>query len=88
LGATASYKGDQVAVVRSLEFEGVGGKPHPTEVDARWRVVQSSSGPLLQVSTFGSDERESEPKVSQTIQLDREVASQLAEVIRSVFGDI
>lgn len=62
-------------------------RPHPTEVDCRWQVVRASSGPaLFQLSTYGSDARVSEPKVSQTIQIDEAVARELVDNLRTTFG--
>lgn len=63
-------------------------KPHPTEVECGYRRVTSSSGDLLQLSTYGSDSRQSEKKTSQTLQLDRERAAELITIIRAVFPDL
>ncbi len=41
---------------------------------------------LLQLSTYGSDQRMSHKKVSQTLQLDRERALELADIIRRAFS--
>lgn len=60
---------------------------HPTEVDCEVRHVAGADGQrLLQLSTFGSAHRVSEPKVSQTIQLDRESALRLRDEIDTAFG--
>lgn len=60
---------------------------HPTEVDSEVREVEVADGEkLIQLSTFGSDQRASEPKVSQTIQMDKEVALELRSLIDRVFG--
>ena len=40
---------------------------------------------LFQLSTYGSDTRASEPKVSQTIQIDKDVARELVEQLRKTF---
>lgn len=76
-----------MAIVRSLQREKrASSRVHPTEVDCRWTVVEGEqSGRLFQLSTYGSDQRQSEPKVSQTLQLDREVASALIDELKSVF---
>jgi len=75
-----------MARVRSLTESHADGRVHPTEVDCGWQVVQTQSGQrLLQLSTYGSDTRVSQPKVSQTIQLDRTVATQLVEVLTRAF---
>lgn len=60
---------------------------HPTEVDCEVRRVNAATGEtLLQLSTFGSSSRASEPKVSQTIQIDRDMARQLRGLIDETFG--
>jgi hypothetical protein len=76
-----------MALVRSLQPDGRSvRKTHPTEVDARWQVISGGDGAVLfQLSTYGSDDRESEPKVSQTIQLNREIAAQLDAHLRETF---
>lgn len=63
------------------------GREHPTEVDCRWQVIQGPNGPaLFQLSTYGSDHRQSEPKVSQTIQIDRDTAAELVARLRETFS--
>lgn len=62
--------------------------PHPTETDAHWALVQDETSRLLQVSTFGSDSRASHPKVSQTLQFDRDSAALLKHAIDTVFPDL
>lgn len=61
-------------------------KPHPTEVECGYQVIQTPGGPLLQLSTYGSDGRQSEKKVSQTLQLDRKAATELIGILRTTFA--
>ena len=77
------------ALARIRSFKEVAGRTqlHPTEVDAEWSVVETNEGAkYLQISTFGSDSRASEPKVSQTIQLDEDLARELVRAIDMTFG--
>lgn len=74
-----------MARVRSIERVTSQARPHPTLVDCGYQLVESSEGRLLQLSTYGSDLRKSEPKVSQTLQFDREAARQLLQVMREAF---
>lgn len=61
-------------------------RAHPTELDCYFQVVEDESGTrLLHLSTFGSAERESKPKSSQSIQLDRRAARELIGVIERTF---
>lgn len=64
-----------------------GAAPHPTEVECGWQVVQTGER-YLQLSTYGSPQRQSQPKVSQTLQLDAVRARELVGIIRVAFPDI
>jgi hypothetical protein len=75
-----------MAIVRSLEWVSEGGRVHPTEVDCELRAVGEGGNTYLQVSTFGSDHRRREKKVSQTLQFDRSAALRLAAHIDKIFG--
>lgn len=75
-----------MAVVRSLEATDERAALHPTEVDCELRSFVSKGKSYLQISSFGSDDRRREKKVSQTLQFDRESALQLAAHIERVFG--
>jgi len=78
-----------MAIVRNFNQTAAHGGPHPTETDAEWSIVSTASGEkLLQISTFGSDNRASQPKVSQTLQIDRSVAIHLVEAIVATFGAV
>jgi hypothetical protein len=74
-----------MARIRSLSQSPATSRVHPTEVDAEWSVVLTAAGALLQISTFGSDSRASVPKVSQTVQVDRDMAKQLKGAIEEAF---
>ena len=64
-----------------------GARPHPTAVDCGWFTLTGVDGEiLLQLSTYGSDHRKSQPKVSQTLQIDAEIARQLQVVLEDTFG--
>lgn len=56
-----------MARIRSFAEDTSSTRRHPTEVDATYRTVIDVDRVLFQLSTFGSDQRTSEPKVSQTI---------------------
>ncbi|GAA4094640.1 hypothetical protein [Actinomadura miaoliensis] len=60
-------------------------KPHPTEVECGYQKVTTPAGDLLQLSTYGSDARQSEKKTSQTLQLDRVAAAELLRIIKETF---
>lgn len=60
-------------------------KQHPTEVECGWSVVRLPEERLLQLSTYGSEQRQSHPKVSQTLQLDERAAATLLDIISKAF---
>lgn len=75
-----------MARIRDLFHENRASRPHPTEVDCGWTVVHTSDGgKLVQLSTYGSDFRASDKKVSQTIQVDRATAAELVALLKGTF---
>jgi len=61
-------------------------RAHPTELDCHFQLIEDGEGArLLHLSTFGSADRESKPKSSQSIQLDRRAARELIGVIEEAF---
>jgi hypothetical protein len=59
---------------------------HHTEVDCTYQAITAEDGtPYIHLSTFGSDNRASGPKSSQTFQLDERTARELIEVLISTF---
>jgi hypothetical protein len=64
------------------------GSPHPTTVDCGWKSFEAGGRRLLQLDTFGSDDREIKGKISQTLQLDENRADDLVKIIRSTFPDL
>lgn len=64
-------------------------KFHPTEVECHYQVFDALDGrTILHLSTFGSDHRESEPKSSQSLQLDEDRARELMELINDAFPSL
>jgi 5-methylcytosine-specific restriction protein B len=66
----------------------VSSKLHPTEVECGYQRISTPDGDVLQLSTYGSDDRQSEKKTSQTLQLDKQRAAELVEIIRSTFPEL
>ncbi|MCK0093732.1 hypothetical protein MWU77_23460 [Rhodococcus sp. F64268] len=63
-------------------------RAHDSEVDCFYNVLDEDDLRLLHLTTFGSDYRKSKPKSSQSIQIDRDMAVQLIEVLLKAFPDI
>jgi hypothetical protein len=76
-----------LALVRSLVWVEAGGHRHPTEVDCELRSILDEGRTYLQLSSFGSDLRQREKKVGQTLQFDREEALALAAHIYRLFPE-
>lgn len=77
-----------MAVVLSLTRGFRQARRHPTEVDAEYQYITEADGKtLFQISTFGSDHRQSSPKVSQTLQFDLASATALCAAVREAFPD-
>lgn len=75
-----------MARVRSLQQGAQDVKSHPSEVDCFYQLITNPAGEVLvHLSTFGSDHRRSQPKSSQSLQLDEDVARQLIAVLQKAF---
>lgn len=77
-----------MARVRSLSQSIQTVRVHPTEVDCEYLVVDDGDARLLHLSTFGSDDRKSDRKSSQSLQLDLDRARELVDIIRRAFPEI
>lgn len=59
-----------------------------TRVSCAYRTVEIDGVKAVQLVTFGSPERKLAGKASQSIELDRQHASQLIEILREAFPGI
>jgi hypothetical protein len=76
-----------MAVIRGFEKATRKPRTHPTEVICHWAILSDERGPrLIQLDTHGSKDRENPGKLSQTLQLKRDGARQLVEILRREFG--
>jgi 5-methylcytosine-specific restriction protein B len=62
--------------------------PHPTTVTCGWLNFLGPDGPILQLDTYGSDERQIQGKVTQTIQVDEAAARRLIELLEETFPSL
>jgi 5-methylcytosine-specific restriction protein B len=62
--------------------------PHPTTVTCGWLSFTGPRGPVLQLDTYGSDERQIQGKVTQTIQMDEAAARRLMELLEETFPSL
>jgi hypothetical protein len=77
--------GGSVARIRSFQPSTQNIRVHPTEVDCEYLVVSDGARQLLHLNTFGSDDRESARKSSQSLQLNLDMARELVEIIEVAF---
>lgn len=76
-----------MARIDRLEIEPSEGNLHPSKVHARVKTFGDGiDGPIVQIDTFGSPDREIPGKLSQTIQLDRNTGRQLLAVLQAAYG--
>jgi hypothetical protein len=75
-------------VARIKKFERITKDRVPThsDVECGYAVVTYEGAPALLLETYGSSDRKIVGKTSQSILLDRESATELAELIRRSFG--
>jgi hypothetical protein len=78
-----------MARIRSLTAGDQSIRAHETEVDCFYQTTFAADGStLVHLSTFGSDERASKAKSSQSIQIDQNIAAQLIQVLTQTFPGI
>jgi hypothetical protein len=70
---------------RLLAAPSVVGRVHRTSVDCYWKSFEAGGSRILQLDTFGSEDRQIPGKLSQTLQLDQEQARRLVNLINRVF---
>ncbi|WP_217614699.1 hypothetical protein [Cellulomonas sp. GbtcB1] len=76
-----------MAVIRAFRHEVKGhGTRHSTDVDCLYfDFVDTEGSRILQLSTLGSDQRQSQPKVSQTFQIGATGAAELRAILGRTF---
>jgi len=83
-----SHPGVLLARVRSFSPSKQEIRLHTSEVDCEHVVIGDGVDRVVHLSTFGSDNRQSERKSSQSIQLDRKSAAELVKILLKAFPDI
>ena len=61
-------------------------RTHPTKLVARFIVDTQDDEKIMQINTYGSNDRQMPDKLSQTFQLDSKSARQLWEIIGREFN--
>lgn len=78
-----------MAKIRSFDKGSQNVRPHESEVDCYYQVLsEADGGALLHLSTFGSDQRKSEAKSSQVLQLNESAAAELIEIVKFAFPNL
>jgi hypothetical protein len=60
-------------------------KPHPTAVECRYAIFAVGESQFVQLSTYGSSDRQDHDTVSQTLQFDEQSARELKRVLDEAF---
>lgn len=77
-----------MAIIRSLEQGHSAVRLNRTEVDCTYQVFDDGNyGRVLHLATYGSDDRASQPKVSQVIQLDERQGRKLIKILQDLFPE-
>jgi hypothetical protein len=74
-----------MALIKSFSEKPTQRNVRHTEVTATWTVVEMLGETYLQIDTYGSSDRMIAEKVSQSIRLDANAASQLRALIDKAF---
>lgn len=79
-----------MAVIRAFRHEVKGhGTRHSTDVDCLYfHFLDTGGSRVLQLSTLGSDQQQSQPKVSQTFQIGAEGAAELRQILDRTFPGV
>lgn len=77
-----------MARVKGFEEGGQELSLHKSEVICYFQTLASPDGTVLHLSTFGSSDRQSKPKSSQSLQLDQVAAIELMEVLMNAFPSL
>ncbi len=75
-----------MAFVRRFERMNMRRNSLHDEIAARYAVFEHDGRVLVQINTYGRDERQDKEKLSQTLQLDREGADALRRILDEAFG--
>jgi hypothetical protein len=74
-----------MAWVTSVERRDGTGKLQPTQLTAYAKVFETETSKIVQIDTFGSDDRKLPGKQSQTLQFGREAAEQLYLILKAAY---
>jgi hypothetical protein len=75
-----------MALVRSFEPKTMERNALHKEIGASYSVFGDGEAKVLQIDTYGSEDRQIPGKKSQTLQLDRQGAENLLRIIQREFG--
>jgi hypothetical protein len=76
-----------MAWIKSFEMRDGRGKLQPSQVVGLVKIFELTDGhPIVQIDTNGSADRANPGKQSQTIQLGREAASELFDILKRTYG--
>jgi len=75
-----------MARLEAIEIGPAEGSLHPSTARARIKIFgDGANGPIVQIDTFGSADREIPGKLSQTIQFDRDAGLRLLSILERAY---
>ena len=77
-----------MARIASFEEVASGNDRLHADVQCGYKIFDYAGSRVLQLDTYGSDERKILGKVSQSVQVDREAAEELMRIIERAFPDL
>lgn len=77
-----------MTLIRSLTHVTKERQSRHGESDGGWSIAKVDGVTYFQLDTYGSDDRQQESTISQSIQLDRERALQLISALRQTFPGV
>ncbi len=75
-----------MAIVTRIEKDDRSLGAHPTRLVAKYIVAERDGKRVLQLNSYGSEDRQVPGKLSQTLQFTEESAYQLYRVLKAEFG--
>jgi len=78
----------QVEKSRATLHEPVTCRPVRLAVASGWSILDTPGGRVLQLDTYGSEERELQGKVSQSIQIDEVGAREVLRLVQQAFPEL
>jgi hypothetical protein len=88
LGAPLWYDKGMAFVTEFFSNPGQGSSRRHSTCRAGWRIADRDGEPVLQLDTYGSEERQDKGTVSQSLQIDESGARDLIDLLHQAFPNL